>query len=155
MALWWTHARGNAACVTSSCTQTSFCVPDSNMQAEGECSERKHWGLCGNVVFKRLAPTYFLYVFSFFCNSNGHYTMFCPHLCLSRKQDQYRFCWYLPLAGLKLRWVAEQERSPDTHLRLHTIRTKMYHLREQLQQQKTVRLCGRDTNTEEFDLPFK
>ncbi|XP_070786126.1 active breakpoint cluster region-related protein isoform X2 [Enoplosus armatus] len=50
------------------------------------------------------------------------------------KQDQYRFCWYLPLAGLKLRWVADQERSPDTHLRLHTIRTKMYLLRQQLRQ---------------------
>ncbi|XP_070848817.1 active breakpoint cluster region-related protein isoform X2 [Chaetodon trifascialis] len=52
------------------------------------------------------------------------------------KQDQYRFSWYLPLAGLKLRWAADQERSPDTHLRLHTIRTKMFLLRQQLQQQK-------------------
>ncbi|XP_071315581.1 active breakpoint cluster region-related protein isoform X2 [Trachinotus anak] len=51
------------------------------------------------------------------------------------KQDQYRFCWYLPLAGLKLRWVADQEQSSDTHLRLHTVRTKMYLLRQQLQQQ--------------------
>ncbi|XP_042368351.1 active breakpoint cluster region-related protein isoform X2 [Plectropomus leopardus] len=50
------------------------------------------------------------------------------------KPDQYRFCWYLPLAGLKLRWVADQERSPDAHLRLHTIRTKMYLLRQQLRQ---------------------
>ncbi|XP_034712487.1 active breakpoint cluster region-related protein isoform X4 [Etheostoma cragini] len=48
------------------------------------------------------------------------------------KQDQYRFCWYLPLAGLKLRWVADQERSIDANLRLHTIRTKMYLLRQQL-----------------------
>ncbi|XP_038588586.1 active breakpoint cluster region-related protein isoform X2 [Micropterus salmoides] len=53
------------------------------------------------------------------------------------KQDQYRFCWYVPLAGLKLRWVAEQERSPVTHLRIHTIRTKMYLLRQQLRQQAT------------------
>ncbi|XP_071315580.1 active breakpoint cluster region-related protein isoform X1 [Trachinotus anak] len=55
------------------------------------------------------------------------------------KQDQYRFCWYLPLAGLKLRWVADQEQSSDTHLRLHTVRTKMYLLRQQLQQQKGSR----------------
>ncbi|XP_037615594.1 breakpoint cluster region protein isoform X1 [Sebastes umbrosus] len=48
------------------------------------------------------------------------------------KQDQYRFCWYLPLAGLKLRWVADQERSADAQLRLHTIRTKIYLLRQQL-----------------------
>ncbi|KAM7377269.1 hypothetical protein PAMA_013864 [Pampus argenteus] len=49
------------------------------------------------------------------------------------KQDQYRFCWYLPLAGLKLNWVADVEQTPDAHLRLHTVRTKMYHLRQQLQ----------------------
>ncbi|XP_076581250.1 active breakpoint cluster region-related protein isoform X2 [Chaetodon auriga] len=52
------------------------------------------------------------------------------------KQDQYRFSWYLPLAGVKLRWAADQERSSDTHLRVHTIRTKMFLLRQQLQQQK-------------------
>ncbi|XP_041821379.1 breakpoint cluster region protein isoform X2 [Chelmon rostratus] len=52
------------------------------------------------------------------------------------KQDQYRFSWYLPLAGLKLRWAADQERTPDAHLRLHTIRTKMFLLRQQLQHQK-------------------
>lgn len=48
------------------------------------------------------------------------------------KQDQYRFCWYLPLAGLKLRWVADQARSPDAHHRLHTIRIKMHLLRQQM-----------------------
>ncbi|MEQ2160602.1 hypothetical protein GOODEAATRI_000970 [Goodea atripinnis] len=30
------------------------------------------------------------------------------------KQDQYRFSWYLPLAGLRLRWVTDHERPPDT-----------------------------------------
>ncbi|XP_072232517.1 active breakpoint cluster region-related protein [Leuresthes tenuis] len=49
------------------------------------------------------------------------------------KQDQYRFCWYLPLAGLRLHCVAEQERPADTNVRLHTIRTKMYLLWQQLQ----------------------
>ncbi|XP_035004267.2 active breakpoint cluster region-related protein isoform X3 [Hippoglossus stenolepis] len=49
------------------------------------------------------------------------------------KQDQYRFCWYLPLAGLKLRWSSDHE--PDTRLRLQAIRTKMFVLRHQLQQQ--------------------
>nr|XP_020467023.1 active breakpoint cluster region-related protein-like [Monopterus albus] len=51
------------------------------------------------------------------------------------KQEQYRFCWYLPLAGLKLRLVTDEDQSSDTHLRLHTIRTKMYLLQQQLQQQ--------------------
>ncbi|XP_071371394.1 active breakpoint cluster region-related protein isoform X1 [Centroberyx affinis] len=50
------------------------------------------------------------------------------------KQAQYRFCWYLPLAGLRLRWAADQEGPADTHLRIHTIRTKMYLLRQQLRQ---------------------
>ncbi|KAM4564819.1 active breakpoint cluster region-related protein isoform 2-T2 [Fundulus diaphanus] len=50
------------------------------------------------------------------------------------KQDQYRFSWYLPLAGLRLRWVTDQERPPDTTVRLHTLRTKMFLLRQQLQQ---------------------
>lgn len=53
-----------------------------------------------------------------------------------RKQDHYRFCWYLPLARLKLRWVAEQ-RSPD--LRLHAIRSKMYLFQQQLRQHRAVR----------------
>ncbi|XP_071062626.1 breakpoint cluster region protein isoform X1 [Pseudochaenichthys georgianus] len=50
------------------------------------------------------------------------------------KQDQYRFGWFLPLAGLKLRWVVDQHRPPDAQLRLHTIRTKMHLLRQQLRQ---------------------
>ncbi|XP_011485830.1 active breakpoint cluster region-related protein isoform X1 [Oryzias latipes] len=50
------------------------------------------------------------------------------------KQDQYRFSWYLPLAGLKLCWAAEQERAPDVNVRLHSIRTKMHLLRQQLKQ---------------------
>ncbi|KAM3857431.1 active breakpoint cluster region-related protein [Diretmus argenteus] len=50
------------------------------------------------------------------------------------KPVHYRFCWYLPLAGLRLRWVADQDQSPDTNLRIHTIRTKMFLLRQQLQQ---------------------
>lgn len=49
------------------------------------------------------------------------------------KQDQYRFCWYLPLAGLKLRCFSD-ERTSEAQLRLHSIRTKMYMLRKQLQQ---------------------
>ncbi|XP_067117552.1 active breakpoint cluster region-related protein [Osmerus mordax] len=48
------------------------------------------------------------------------------------KQTYYRFCWYLPLAGLKLQWGAETERSADTHLRIQTIRAKMFQLRQEL-----------------------
>uniref|UniRef100_UPI0037E9886C active breakpoint cluster region-related protein n=1 Tax=Semicossyphus pulcher TaxID=241346 RepID=UPI0037E9886C len=58
------------------------------------------------------------------------------------KQEQYRFCWFLPLAGLKLRWASEQERSTDTHLRLHSIRTKMYQLRQQLRQHAGSRVAA-------------
>lgn len=48
------------------------------------------------------------------------------------KQDQYRFAWYLPLAGLRLRCFS-RERTPEAQLRLHTIRTKTYQLNKQLQ----------------------
>ncbi|KAK6292053.1 hypothetical protein J4Q44_G00378380 [Coregonus suidteri] len=50
------------------------------------------------------------------------------------KQAQYRFCWYLPLAGLKLRWGPEMERTTDTHHRIHAMRAKMYLLRHELRQ---------------------
>ncbi|CAB1345228.1 unnamed protein product, partial [Coregonus sp. 'balchen'] len=52
----------------------------------------------------------------------------------SHKQAQYRFCWYLPLAGLKLRWGPEMERTTDTHHRIHAMRAKMYLLRHELRQ---------------------
>lgn len=48
------------------------------------------------------------------------------------KPDQYRFAWYLPLAGLKLRCFS-RERTPEAQLRLHAIRAKMYQLNKQLQ----------------------
>ncbi|XP_072315301.1 breakpoint cluster region protein [Eucyclogobius newberryi] len=48
------------------------------------------------------------------------------------KQDQYRFGWYLPLAGLKSRCFSH-ERTPEAQLRLHTVRTKMHRLHKQLQ----------------------
>ncbi|KAF3837082.1 hypothetical protein F7725_004546 [Dissostichus mawsoni] len=48
--------------------------------------------------------------------------------------DLLLFGWFLPLAGLKLRWIADQHHSPDAQLRLHTIRTKMHLLRQQLRQ---------------------
>ncbi|CAN9509623.1 unnamed protein product [Ophioblennius macclurei] len=62
--------------------------------------------------------------------------LLCTRLkhALRGKHDQYRFCWYLPLAGLKLRWSADEERTSDTNIRLHTIRTKLYLLRQQLLQ---------------------
>ncbi|XP_034413045.1 active breakpoint cluster region-related protein isoform X2 [Cyclopterus lumpus] len=68
----------------------------------------------------------FLYTDLLLCTKHKHAT--------KGKQEQYRFCWFLPLAGLKLRWVAHQERPPDTHLRVHTARTKMHLHRQQLRQ---------------------
>ncbi|XP_052353198.1 active breakpoint cluster region-related protein-like isoform X1 [Oncorhynchus keta] len=50
------------------------------------------------------------------------------------KQPQYRFCWYLPLAGLKLHWGPEIELTTDTHHRIHATRAKMYLLRHELRQ---------------------
>ncbi|XP_033839909.2 breakpoint cluster region protein [Periophthalmus magnuspinnatus] len=50
------------------------------------------------------------------------------------KQEQYRFGWYLPLVGLKVRCFL-RERTPEAQLRLHTIRKKMYQQHSQLQRQ--------------------
>lgn len=138
------RARGNTACVTSSSTPTSCCAPDTNMRAEGERGERQHRGLwemwstlCMHVNLRCVSPL----------NSVMHDDVKAwPFFWVSsRKPDSYRFCWYLPLAGLKLRWVAEQERSQDTHHRLHSIRAKMFLLRQQLQQHKAVRYIKIDT----------
>ncbi|XP_061565520.1 active breakpoint cluster region-related protein isoform X2 [Cololabis saira] len=64
------------------------------------------------------------------------------------KQSQYRFCWYLPLAGLRLHCVLYQQRPPDIHVRLQSIRTKMHLLRKQLQQNmkgpRSQTLAGRN-----------
>nr|XP_015802359.2 breakpoint cluster region protein isoform X1 [Nothobranchius furzeri] len=57
----------------------------------------------------------------------------CKH-AVKGKQEQYRFCWYLPLAGLRLRWTADKKRSSDINIRLHDLRTKMFILQQQLQQ---------------------
>lgn len=74
----------------------------------------------------------------------------CACVCvLSRKQDQYRFCWYLPLAGLKLHWASDEEHPPPANLRLCTLKNKMYTLRHQLQQQ-AVGWCGETTHLEMF-----
>ncbi|KAG7464631.1 hypothetical protein MATL_G00167630 [Megalops atlanticus] len=51
------------------------------------------------------------------------------------KQTHYRFVWYLPLAGLKLCWGSEQERSSDLQYRISTMRTKMFQLRQEHKQQ--------------------
>ncbi|KAG9346372.1 hypothetical protein JZ751_006683 [Albula glossodonta] len=52
------------------------------------------------------------------------------------KQVSYRFSWYLPLAGLKLHWGLEQEQSADLQSRVSTMRGKMFHLRQELKQQR-------------------
>ncbi|KAI1898809.1 hypothetical protein AGOR_G00076180 [Albula goreensis] len=52
------------------------------------------------------------------------------------KQVSYRFSWYLPLAGLKLHWGSEQEQSADLQSRVSTMRGKMFHLRQELKQQR-------------------
>ena len=59
-------------------------------------------------------------------------------LVCASKQTYYKFCWYLPLAGLKLQWGAETERSADTHLRIQTVRAKMFQLRQELRHSNTV-----------------
>lgn len=130
-ASWWMRAKASAACDTSSSTPTSCCAPDSNMQPEGELSTRQHaslWEMWSAVHIPRYCNSYRNVIFAkTLASSEG------ACIC-SRKQDQYRFSWYLPLAGLRLRWVADQERPPDTTVRLLSLRAKMFLLRQQLEQ---------------------
>ncbi|KAJ8338183.1 hypothetical protein SKAU_G00371490 [Synaphobranchus kaupii] len=51
------------------------------------------------------------------------------------KHANYRFRWYLPLAGLRLHWVLEQEQSADLQFRVSTMRGKMFQLRQELKEQ--------------------
>ncbi|KAL7875859.1 hypothetical protein AOLI_G00108220 [Acnodon oligacanthus] len=50
------------------------------------------------------------------------------------RQLHYRFCWYMPLAGLKMHWAAEQDPSADLQLKISNMRAKMFHCRRMLQE---------------------
>ncbi|XP_031441073.1 active breakpoint cluster region-related protein isoform X2 [Clupea harengus] len=51
------------------------------------------------------------------------------------RHSQYRYCWYTPLFGLKVRWAGEQEHPPELQQRISCMKAKMYHLRQTLTQQ--------------------
>ncbi|XP_058639531.1 active breakpoint cluster region-related protein isoform X4 [Onychostoma macrolepis] len=74
---------------------------------------------------------------------NGHnlrhlflYTdmLLCARLTSAGRQAQYRFCWYLPLVGLKLHWAAEHLPSSEYQVKISKTRAKMYQLKQALQQ---------------------
>ncbi|KAI5625834.1 active breakpoint cluster region-related protein-like [Silurus asotus] len=50
------------------------------------------------------------------------------------RQPYYRFCWYMPIAGLKMNWAAETEASADLQLKISNMRVKVFHLRQTFQQ---------------------
>ncbi|KAJ8254782.1 hypothetical protein GJAV_G00197290 [Gymnothorax javanicus] len=52
------------------------------------------------------------------------------------KQAYYRFCWYLPLARLRVQWGLEQEQSTDLQFRVSTTKGKMFQLRQELKEQE-------------------
>lgn len=134
-ASWWMQATASAACVTSSSTPTSCCAPDSNTQAEGELHTWTRQLLCGETWSTRAAGSLIPVKRPRSPQERDDCEILKTSACVgSRKQDQYRFSWYLPLAGLRLRWVADHEQPPDTTVRLLNLRTKMFLLRQQLQQ---------------------
>ncbi|KAG7330319.1 hypothetical protein KOW79_006541 [Hemibagrus wyckioides] len=47
------------------------------------------------------------------------------------KQPYYRFCWYMPIAGLRMNWAAEQEASAELQLKISNMRLKVFHLRRE------------------------
>ncbi|XP_042582973.1 active breakpoint cluster region-related protein [Cyprinus carpio] len=76
-------------------------------------------------------------------SENGHnlrhlflYTdmLLCARLTSAGRQAQYRFCWYLPLVGLKLHWAAEHLPSSEYQVKISKTRAKMYQLKQALQQ---------------------
>ncbi|XP_051982695.1 active breakpoint cluster region-related protein-like [Xyrauchen texanus] len=60
--------------------------------------------------------------------------LLCVKLTSTGRQAQYRFCWYLPLVGLKLQWAAEQQQSSECQMKISKTRDKMYQLKQALQQ---------------------
>ncbi|XDV18943.1 hypothetical protein PO909_024533 [Leuciscus waleckii] len=60
--------------------------------------------------------------------------LLCAKLTSAGRQAQYRFCWYLPLVGLKLHWAAEHLPSSDYQMKIIKTRAKMYQLKQALQQ---------------------
>lgn len=58
----------------------------------------------------------------------------CIHFSMCRRQAHYRFCWYLPLVGLKVQWSSEQLPSSECQMKISKTRAKMYQLKQALQQ---------------------
>ncbi|KAF5902463.1 active breakpoint cluster region-related protein-like, partial [Clarias magur] len=50
------------------------------------------------------------------------------------RQSYYRFCWYMPIAGLKMNWAAEQEAPADLQLKINHMRSKVFQWRQAFQQ---------------------
>ncbi|XP_007242069.2 active breakpoint cluster region-related protein isoform X1 [Astyanax mexicanus] len=50
------------------------------------------------------------------------------------KPVHYRFCWYMPLAGIKMHWAVEQETSAELQLKISNMRAKMFHCRRDFQE---------------------
>ncbi|TSL41021.1 Active breakpoint cluster region-related protein [Bagarius yarrelli] len=50
------------------------------------------------------------------------------------RQPHYRFCWYMPIAGLRMNWAAEQDATADLQFKINNMRLKMFHLRRAFRQ---------------------
>ncbi|XP_066537647.1 active breakpoint cluster region-related protein isoform X2 [Hoplias malabaricus] len=50
------------------------------------------------------------------------------------RQPHYRFCWYMPLTGLKVQWAAEKELPTDLQLKISNMRAKLFQCRRTLQE---------------------
>ncbi|XP_072573479.1 active breakpoint cluster region-related protein isoform X2 [Paramormyrops kingsleyae] len=61
------------------------------------------------------------------------------------KQTQYRFSWYLPLAGLRMNLGPVREQPADLQHRISATRGKMFQLREELKQEKGSKGLGART----------
>ncbi|XP_051757248.1 active breakpoint cluster region-related protein isoform X1 [Ctenopharyngodon idella] len=81
--------------------------------------------------------------------------LLCAKLTSAGRQAQYRFCWYLPLVGLKLHWAAENLPSSEYQMKISKTRAKMHQLKQALQQQmkgaKVSVFCAVDRLRKKFE----
>ncbi|XP_028853634.1 breakpoint cluster region protein isoform X2 [Denticeps clupeoides] len=69
--------------------------------------------------------------------------LLCTKLKSAGKHAQYRYNWHVPLAGLKLHWAMPLEQPAELQQRITNTRTKMYHLRQDYQHQKSKGVYSR------------
>ncbi|XP_066578626.1 active breakpoint cluster region-related protein isoform X2 [Amia ocellicauda] len=129
--------------------QEALRISSSFLSGVNEESQKKSSVTLSKGQNRQLVKDGFLVDFSEGVRSLRHIFLYTDLLLCAKlkggwagKQAQYRFGWYLPLAGLRLQWGREQELPAEVN---HT-REKMFQLRQEIEQQsKGGRVSGART----------